>query len=137
MGSREIWKDIDDFTGYQISNKGRVRSFHKYKMGQNKEADALVETPHIMRTTSDNGCGYLKVMLRRNGKSYCRKIHRLVAKAFVSNPYDYDTVDHISNNKVDDRKTCNGSQEEKTLVKLIGTVFTIAIFEVDSNSAHW
>lgn len=56
-----------------------------------------------MNTTSDDGNGYLKVMLRKGGRSYCRKIHRLVAEAFVPNPDGLETVDHISNNKLDNR----------------------------------
>lgn len=98
----ELWKDIDGFKGYQISNKGRVRSFHKFKAGKYQDYDTLVDEPHILDTdNSDDGNGYRKVMLRRNGKSNCRKIHRLVAEAFVPNPHGYDTVDHISNDKSD------------------------------------
>lgn len=98
----ERWKDIKDFIGYQISDRGRVRSFHKFKAGQQQSPDILTDKPHIMDTEkSDDGNGYRKVMLRKNGKSYCRKIHRLVAEAFVPNPENYDTVDHISNDKRD------------------------------------
>lgn len=99
----EEWRDIQGFKGYQISNEGRVRSFKKTKAGQQQECDLLVDEPHIMNTTSDDGNGYLKVMLRKGGKSYCRKIHRLVAEAFVPNPNNLETVDHISNNKLDNR----------------------------------
>lgn len=97
----EVWKDIDGFDGYQVSDKGRVRSFKPSQLFPDSEED-----PHIMSAVSDDGCGYLKVMLRRDGKSYCRKIHRLVAEAFVKNPNPdiNDTVDHISNDKKDNRK---------------------------------
>lgn len=102
----EIWKDIEGFIGYQVSNTGRIRSYKKFKAGRGDKNDALVETPHILDTDrSDDGNGYKKVMLRKNGKSYCRKIHRLVAEAFIhnDNPIENDTVDHISNDKRDNR----------------------------------
>ena len=101
----EEWRDIQDFPGYQVSNQGRVRSFKVYKKGQNRKTDSLTETPHIMSCESDDGNGYLKVMLRKEGRSYCRKVHRLVAEAFVENPNPeiFDTVDHISNIKKDNR----------------------------------
>ncbi len=98
---KEQWKDIKDFPGYQISNKGRVKSYKVVRAGQQRKCDQLSDRSHIMRTESDDGDGYLKVMLRKGGKSYCRKIHRLVAEAFIPNPKGYETVDHISCNKKD------------------------------------
>lgn len=46
---------------------------------------------------SNDGNGYMKVMLysRVIGRRVCKKVHRLVAEAFIPNPFGYDTVDHI------------------------------------------
>lgn len=99
----EHWKNIKGFTGYQISDKGRVRSFWKRRhrsFGYGCDW-VLSNTPTIMRL-SDDGNGYLKVMLtsKENGKRYCRKIHRLVAEAFIpNNDPTKDTVDHITSGK--------------------------------------
>lgn len=102
LATKEEWKDIKGFTGYQISNLGRVRSFHRFNAGRVHGNDVLINTPHLMDIeNSDDGSGYKKVMLRHDGKSFCRKIHRLVAEAFIPNPNNYDTVDHISNDKSD------------------------------------
>ena len=60
------WKTIDGFEDCEVSNNGLVR---------NKK------TSHIYKCR-DNGIGYLFVELKGN-KYY---IHRLVAKAFISNP---------------------------------------------------
>lgn len=30
VSDKEIWKDIEGFPGYQVSNQGRVRSFRDY-----------------------------------------------------------------------------------------------------------
>lgn len=100
MIRREIWKDIYGFDGYQVSNLGNVRSFWKRKHYPNGYGSYwyLSNEPHIM-STSDDGNGYLKLMLydHKNRRRCCRKVHRLVAEAFIPMPNEYEdwTVDHI------------------------------------------
>jgi hypothetical protein len=95
----EIWKDIDGFTGYQVSNLGRVRTFRKkkhYPTGYGTY-NYISDEPKIMHA-SDDGDGYLKVMLYADdGVRYCRKVHKLVANAFIPKPESDEemTVDHI------------------------------------------
>lgn len=98
---REIWKDIDGFDGYQVSTQGRVRTFWKKKRCPTGYGTyrCLTDTPTIM-SLSDDGNGYMKVMLydRKNGCRRCKKVHRLVAEAFIPrdpNHPEADTVDHI------------------------------------------
>lgn len=82
----EIWKDIDGFYGkYQISSWGRVRN---------------AESGHIL-IPYKNKKGYLKVGLHKNGERIPKKfrVNRLVAKAFISNPYDLPQVNHKDGNK--------------------------------------
>ena len=86
----EIYKDIHGFEGkYQISNFGNVKSLH-YKNG-NKEK-ILKAIPH-----KD---GYLFVSL---GHQNIRAIHRLVAEAFIPNPDGLPQVNHINEDKTDNR----------------------------------
>jgi hypothetical protein len=82
----EIWKSINGYDDYQISNLGRVKSL-KY----NKE--------RILKPFS-NSDGYLTVELRKNKdeSKYCR-IHNLIALAFIPNPYNKSCIDHIDRNK--------------------------------------
>lgn len=98
----EIWKDVPNFDGiYQVSNKGRVRSFLKKSgfVGYEK-----CEMPRMMSIIpKDNG--YMYVTLMKNGKRHNKYIHRLVAEAFIHkipkgwviNHLDYDR----SNNAVE------------------------------------
>lgn len=80
----EMWKDIDGFEGlYQISNYGRVKGLVRNK---------------ILKP-SDNGNGYLYVMLSKNNKPYMRKVARLVAQHFLTNPKNLKEVNHIDQNK--------------------------------------
>lgn len=94
----EIWKDISDYPGYQVSNLGKVRSFWKRRKKKGVHGGTYREfsnTPHIL-PESDDGNGYMKVYLNNgSGKKTCKKVHRLVAEAFIPHSEDADTVDHI------------------------------------------
>ena len=80
----EIWRDIEGFDGYQISNEGRVRSF---KRGKEKILKAQINK------------GYLQLELRKNGVRKKEFIHRLVAQAFIPNPQNLPEVNHKDENK--------------------------------------
>jgi len=88
----ELWKDIKGFEGlYQISNTGKVKSLPK-KCGTTYKGETI-------RKLSQTKDGYLKVRLIGNGKDITTRIHRLVAIAFIPNPLNKDTVNHIDGNK--------------------------------------
>lgn len=80
---QEIWKDIINFPNYQISNLGNVYSEKNYK---------------IRKSFVTNG--YLTIYLFKNGKRYRKKIHRLVAEAFIPNPNNLPIINHIDGNKL-------------------------------------
>ena len=80
----EIWKDIEGFPKYEVSSLGRVRSFAR---GNEK----------ILYQEICNG--YYSCRL-----NYIRKTtHRLVGLAFIPNPNNKLTVDHINRNPLDNR----------------------------------
>lgn len=82
------WKPIVGFEEhYLVSDSGQVWSVRRHK--------AL--TPTIDRY------GYEKVVLSKKGKMFYYTIHRLVAQAFVPNPDNLTTVNHINENKTDNR----------------------------------
>jgi NUMOD4 motif./HNH endonuclease. len=77
----EIFKKIEDFNGYSISNLGTVKN--------NK-------TNRILKLFQKRE-GYLQVQLgRKNNPVY---VHRLVAKAFIPNIYNKKQVNHVDGNK--------------------------------------
>lgn len=94
----EIWKDVTDYPGFQVSNKGSVRSFWKKRKKSGVwggTESVLCDEPYIL-PASDDGNGYLKVfMTDKDGKKHCRKIHRIVAEEFLPGYSNDDTVDHI------------------------------------------
>lgn len=84
----EIWRDIKDYEGlYQVSNLGRVRNNM---------------TGKILKPLVDK-YSYLYIHLYKNKKCNTHKIHRLVAEAFIDNPNNLPTVDHINRVKTDNR----------------------------------
>ena len=83
----EIWKDIPKYEGlYEVSNLGRVKN--------NK---GLVRKPRLYKD------GYFDIKLSKNGKNKTKRINRLVALAFISNPNNYPVVNHKDENKLNNR----------------------------------
>lgn len=72
----EEWAPIADFPGYEVSDHGRVRN----------------ATTGRVLGTYDNGRGFLQVVMRRDGRTYARAVHRLVAAAFLPPPPREDAV---------------------------------------------
>ena len=103
----EQWKDIPDYEGwYQVSNLGRVRSVpriipHKTKGGviSNQRWEGK-----ILRPTLISG-GYEMVVLTKHRNPAYPTVHRLVAMAFVPNPYNKTVVNHIDGNKTNNVAT--------------------------------
>lgn len=98
----EIWKDIPDFEGYyQASNLGRVRSVDRYVKYKDTNDVALRRGKILSPKTSNKG--YLEVTLMKEGKYYYKRVHQLIASAFLPNPNGYKSINHINEIKTDNR----------------------------------
>lgn len=80
---KEIWKDIEGYPGYQVSNLGRVRSLNYHRSGQ-------VRVLELLKGAHD----YTQINLYKNGKMKGHKVHRLMAIAFLPNPDNLPCVNH-------------------------------------------
>lgn len=82
------WKEVVGFPAYEVSTDGFVRKV----------------TGEMLSQYGNNGGRYKAVSLYKAGKTYRRRVHRLVAEAFIPNPEDLPMVlhsdDNGSNNKV-------------------------------------
>lgn len=97
--NKEIWKDIPDFPGYQASNIGRIKSTSRTIYANNGKRSYSYTIPEkIMRLTVRKQ--YLCVTLCLHGKHINTIVHRLVAKSFLPNPYDYPEINHKDENKL-------------------------------------
>ena len=83
----EVWKDIEDFSNYQISNYGRVKSIPRPK------------TKGGLLKQRNSNCDYFQVYLIKEGKGHLLYVHRLVAQAFIPNPNNLLEVNHKDGNK--------------------------------------
>jgi hypothetical protein len=82
-----IWKDIEGYEGiYQISNTGIVKN---------------IKTDHIMKPNKLQG--YYVIQLSNKNKRHTFQIHRLIAKAFIPNPNNYPFINHINEDRTDNR----------------------------------
>lgn len=68
---------------------------HKTKYTIDTDGRIFSEISNKYLKPFKNKCGYLLVDIHLNGKSYTRQVHRLVADAFIPNPENLPTVNHI------------------------------------------
>ena len=105
----EIWKPIEGFEDcYEVSNLGNVRSLDRYFYCKSKTKPNLFKGK-ILKQRFDK-YGYLTVNLKKSQKSHIKKVHRLVALAFIKNPNNYDNINHIdgikTNNIISNLEWC-------------------------------
>lgn len=114
---QEIWKDVLGYEGsYKVSNLGNVISIDRYVYYQkrkDKVEGKFVKGSVLVKRKSFGK--YLSVNLSKPGhgkKSFF--VHRLVAKAFIPNPNNFEQVNHkdgnIYNNSVDNLEWVTMSQ---------------------------
>lgn len=97
----EVWKDIKGFEGmYQVSNWGRVRSAERVVVTL-KGITRLMKSKMLIPINNGKSGeeNYVFIRLRKDGKDHKRYIHRLVAEAFLPNPFNYPQVNHKDGNK--------------------------------------
>ena len=83
----EQWRQVRDNYNYEVSNTGRIRR-KKSKIDK------------AIRVDKD---GYQVIHLYLNGNRQCKRVHRVVADAFIDNPLNKPEVNHINGNKLDNR----------------------------------
>lgn len=109
----EQWVDINGQEGrYQVSNKSRVRSI-------------VYNYPKLCKTPVNNISKYRYLtLLLPSGKRKTYYLHRLVADAFINNPNNYTTVNHIdgdkSNASIENLEWCSLKQNTIHAIKILG-----------------
>ena len=82
--SKEIWKKIEGFEDYSVSNHGRVSNDKRNR----------VLKGHVHYS------GYNRTALYKNKVMFQKRVHRLVAIAFIPNPENKPIINHKDGNKL-------------------------------------
>ena len=82
-----IWKQIQQYPGYEISNEGQVRN---------------MKTGRILKGHDAHGYQFVRLM-HQNGNLNQVKVHQLVAQYFVDGYEQGLEVDHINRDTYDNR----------------------------------
>lgn len=80
----EVWKAIDDYINYEVSNTGKVRSLNYLRSGRVQE----------LKQKTRKSDGYKEVCLSKNGETRGFLVHRLVAAAFLANSDNLPVINH-------------------------------------------
>lgn len=100
--NREEWRTIPEYEGlYMVSNLGNVKSLNYKNTG--KEG--------LLKQKTTKKLGYKIVTLCKNANTECKRVHRLVAQAFIQNTDNLPCVNHKdengSNNCVENLEWCS------------------------------
>ena len=100
----EIWKQVEEAPRYYVSNLGNVKSVCTDPSGV------------ILKQGTDKD-GYKKIQFNvGNGKKLYRRVHRVVAQAFIENPQNLPIINHkdgnVANNEVSNLEWCDNSYNQ-------------------------
>lgn len=97
----DTWFKINGYNNYSVSNKGEIRNDDTGKI----------------KSSRYNKHGYKVIDLYFNGTRETKRVHRLVADAFISNPENKPQVNHKdgnkSNNNINNLEWCTASENMK------------------------
>ena len=89
----ELWKPLEEYRGIKVSSLGRVWK----AANKSRKERILTELPK-------DRDGYCRCSVQRlDGTWTSQPVHRLVAKAFIPNPENKQSVNHIDNNRQNNR----------------------------------
>ncbi len=101
MDINEEWRKIIDFPNYEISSLGNVRN-------------AKLNKPMTINRSDPR---WLRVRISCEGKATTKRVHRLVAEAFVPNPEGHDVVYHKDGNV--ENNCCDNLAWKKKYTKIV------------------
>lgn len=96
----EVWKNIDDFSNYEVSNRGRIRSKDRQTFHRGSKTMMKVKGK-VMKQRWNKACKcYFLDLLNDDGRRRTVYPHKEVAKAFCINvlPEEFSMIIHLDNN---------------------------------------
>lgn len=99
----EIWRPVVGFPGYEVSNRGRVRTYWE-RIATSYEWSYTLSSQAVgyLRGGLDKD-GYVRVTLSKQGRIYRRGVHQLALRAFEGDHPQRNIPNHLNNVKDDNR----------------------------------
>ena len=86
----EQYKQITDYPAYEISEHGEIRN---------------INTKRIIKPRLHVRGKYMIIGINKDKKKYTIPIHRLVALTYIDNPNNFEDVDHINRDRLNNHYT--------------------------------
>ena len=126
INNLEQWMQVSEFPNYMISSCGRVMNIRTFR----------VLKPQMNYTT-----GYLFVVLCKDGEKSNKRIHRLVAEAFILNLTNLPCVDHKDrnslNNHLSNLRWCTRKENDQNRSKRKNTTSVYKGVCFDKKANKW
>jgi hypothetical protein len=115
---KETWVDIEGYEElYSISTLGRVKSLERYRQNHGR----LQKVESKIKSTRKDKQGYVLLDLYKDNKPKTVRVHRIVAEAFIPNPNNKETVNHIdgdkSNNNINNLEWASAKEQNEHFYK--------------------
>lgn len=112
----EIWKPIKNYEDiYEVSDRGRVRTVKNKKTNSSLHGERVWKQRILKLKTDKNSYKRVTLYKHRTPKDFL--VHRLVAKAFITEIDKKELINHIdcnpSNNYVSNLEWCNHAENLK------------------------
>ena len=95
-----MWKKIKNRSNYSVNENGEIRN----------DISGKIKSAYVCK-----GNGYYYVDLWENNKCKKMQLHRIIAEAFIPNPENKPTVDHVDgdrkNNRIDNLRWATYSEQ--------------------------
>lgn len=128
--TEEIWKPIileNEKTDYEVSNKGRVKRLARVTIVWNRYQFTNRHLKEMIMTLCNDSDGY-KILTILNKT---RRVHRLVAQAFIPNPENKGFVNHINSirddNNVNNLEWCTPKENNDHLIENNRQVVSVGV----------
>lgn len=99
-----MWREVVGYEGwYEVSDNGDIRSVdreisHIVRKNTGKEKTQTNKGKVLIQQINNTGKGYCYVVLYKNTERKKVFVHRVIAEAFIENPCNKKTVNHIDGN---------------------------------------
>ena len=129
---REIWRTIDEFAEYEVSDHGRVRNKQtRYMLSGTKDKYTMVQLYKDDDNVSEHS--------GRRRKSFGHLVHRLVAAAFCPKREEQTQVNHRNGNTKDNHATnlewCTPkANTEHSVTSGLAKCKTHAVLQIDATT---